>query len=132
MNNARPEPEAVSPDPPRRAVDTFNESAWIGLIAFEMQRVRVPAIPALGSTSTLPETNVRTYIIDPRGRRGVWFLSLDVPRLVPALVARATYGLPYSWSTMTINRDGDGEGATRRYQSRRRGAPRPIRFKPGG
>jgi len=104
-------------------VDTFDESAWIGLIAFEMQRVRVPGIPALGSMSTFAETNVRTYIVDPRGRRGVWFLSLDVPRLVPALVARATYGLPYSWSAMTIDRDGDGEGATRRYTSRRRFPP---------
>jgi uncharacterized protein len=104
-------------------VDTFGESAWIGLIAFEMQRVRVPGIPALGSMSTFPETNVRTYIVDPRGRRGVWFLSLDVPRLVPALVARATYGLPYCWSAMTIDRDGDGEGATRRYTSRRRWPP---------
>ena len=104
-------------------VDTFDNCAWIGVIAFEMQRVRVPGIPALGSMSTFPETNVRTYIIDPRGRRGVWFLSLDVPRLVPALLARATYGLPYSWSAMTIDRDGDGEGATRRYTSRRRFPP---------
>jgi len=101
-------------------VDRFEESAWIGLIAFELQRVRVPGIPALGSMSTFPETNVRTYIIDPRGRRGVWFLSLDVPRLLPALVARATYGLPYSWSAMTITRDGDGEAPPRRYISRRR------------
>jgi hypothetical protein len=64
----------------------------------------------------LPETNVRTYVVGPDGREGLWFFSLDAARLEPVLVARSTYALPYMWSQMTVERD----GSTIRYRSRRR------------
>ncbi|MFW2383659.1 MAG: YqjF family protein [Acidimicrobiales bacterium] len=88
-------------------VDTFEGDAWVGLIPFHMRRIRLPKLPPLGPLSTFPETNIRTYIVDPEGRRGVWFASLDVTRLIPALVARATYRLPYCWSRMSIEETGD-------------------------
>jgi len=97
-------------------VDSFDSSAWVGLIPFHMRRIRLPHLPAFGPLSTFPETNVRTYIIDPAGRRGVWFFSLDITRLIPAVVARATYRLPYCWAEMAIHREGD----VVEYQSRRR------------
>jgi uncharacterized protein len=106
--------------PPGFVVDTFDGSAWVGLIPFHMRRVRVPGLPPFGPLSTFPETNIRTYIVDPTGRRGVWFLSLDITRLLPTIVARLGYRLPYCWSTMSIDGDGHGDGATRRYRSGRR------------
>ena len=106
--------------PPGLTVDTFDGSAWVGLIPFHMRRIRLPGLPAFGPLSTFPETNIRTYVIDPTGRRGVWFFSLDITRSLPVLVARIAYRLPYGWSAMTINGEGNGEGATRRYTSRRR------------
>jgi hypothetical protein len=90
-------------------VDTYNGSAWVGLIAFNMERIRVPHCPPLGPWSTFPETNVRTYVVAPDGRRAVWFFSLDISRLVPTIVARATYGLPYCWGSMSIEHDGPNE-----------------------
>ncbi len=102
-------------------VDTFDGTAWIGLIPFDMRRIRLPFGPggglAAGTWSTFPETNVRTYIVDRAGRRGVWFCSLDVTRLVPTLVARVAYGLPYCWARMEIERPGQG---VFRYTSSRR------------
>ena len=78
-------------------------------------RIRVPY---LGS---FPETNVRTYVRGPEGRPGVWFESLDISRVFPAIVARCSYGLPYMWSKMSV-RSGGNE---RRYDCRRRlGGPR--------
>jgi uncharacterized protein YqjF (DUF2071 family) len=59
---------------------------------------------------------VRTYVVGPDGREGLWFFSLDAARPEPVLVARSTYGLPYMWSQMTVLRD----GSTIRYRSRRR------------
>ena len=111
--------------PPGLTVDTFDGSAWVGLIPFHMRRIRIPGLPAFGRLSTFPETNIRTYVIDPTGRRGVWFFSLDITRLLPVLVARIAYRLPYGWSAMAIHGEGNdgegnGEGATRRYTSRRR------------
>jgi uncharacterized protein len=92
--------------PPGFVVDTFDGRAWVGLIPFAMHRIGVPLGRGrrltAGRFSSFPETNVRTYIVDSRGRRAVWFFSLDINRLAPALVARVTYGLPYCWSSMTI------------------------------
>ncbi|CAO0837155.1 hypothetical protein SMICM17S_12191 [Streptomyces microflavus] len=67
---------------------------------------------------------VRLYSVDERGRRGVVFRSLDASRLIPVLVARAAFRLPYVWSRMDIERSGD----TLTYTStRRRPGPRGAR-----
>jgi uncharacterized protein len=88
-------------------VDTYDGSAWVGLIPFEMRRIRLPFGPndglGVGRFGTFPETNVRTYIRDRRGRRGVWFFSLDINRVAATLVARTGYGLPYCTATMSID-----------------------------
>jgi uncharacterized protein len=88
-------------------VDTFDGSAWVGLIPFEMRRIRLPFGPndglGVGRFGTFPETNVRTYITDRQGRRAVWFFSLDINRVAPTLIARSGYGLPYCTATMTID-----------------------------
>jgi uncharacterized protein YqjF (DUF2071 family) len=97
--------------------DCYDGSAWVGLVAFQMQRIGIRpalAVPYLGS---FPETNIRTYVRGPDGRPGVWFDSLDISRLVPTLVARSTYGLPYMWSSMRITSPAVAE---RRYTCRRR------------
>ena len=97
-------------------VDTFEGSAWVGLVAFHMERIRLPGTPAIPYLGTFPETNVRTYVTDEQGRPGVWFDSLDVTRLLPVIVARTSYRLPYMWSRMSIS--GNGRGIT--YRARRR------------
>ena len=96
-------------------IDIFDESAWVGLIPFQMADIaagRGPAIPYFG---TFPETTVRTYVTGPAGP-GIWFDSLDITRLVPVLTAWATYRLPYIWSRMSISRD----GSSIEYRARRR------------
>jgi uncharacterized protein len=89
-------------------VQTFDGSAWLGLIPFLMDQVRAPALPALPWLSRFPETNVRTYVQDTRGRSGIWFLSLDAARLPAVLGARAGYRLPYFWSAMSVHNTADG------------------------
>ncbi|MGY5001520.1 YqjF family protein [Streptomyces griseus] len=111
------DPADVAPLLPRGTVpDTFDGVAHVGLVAFRMHRVSglgLPGVPYLGS---FPETNVRLYSVDERGRRGVVFRSLDASRLIPVLVARAAVRLPYVWSRMDIERSGD----TLTYTSTRR------------
>jgi hypothetical protein len=75
--------------------------------------VGVPAVPVL---STFCETNVRTYVHDAKGRRGVYFFSLDASRLAMVIGARTSYGVPYVWSKMSLL--AHGERIT--YQCRRR------------
>ncbi|MGI5350620.1 YqjF family protein [Streptomyces sp. CA-250714] len=112
--------------------DTLDGSTFVGLVAFRMHRVgwlRLPGVPYLG---TFPETNVRLYSVDAQGRRGVVFRSLDASRLVPVLMGRAGFGLPYVWSRMTVRT----EGPTVTYESTRRwpgprGAHSRIVVRPG-
>src|SRR5215218_9236738 len=95
---------------------TFDGRAWVGLTPFLLQDLRTPVAPAPPWFTSFPETNVRTYVVGPDGRDGLWFFSLDAARLEPVLVARSTYALPYMWSAMTVERD----GPVMRYRSRRR------------
>jgi uncharacterized protein YqjF (DUF2071 family) len=97
-------------------VQTFQGQAWVGVTPFLLEDLRTPVGPALPRFTSFPETNVRTYVVGPDGREGLWFFSLDAGRLEPVLVARSTYALPYMWSAMTVERD----GPVVRYRSRRR------------
>lgn len=106
-------------------VDTHDGSAWVGLVAFDMVGIRAPGLPAVPYLGSFPETNVRTYVRDASGRPGVWFHSLEATRLLPVLVARGGYSLPYMWARMSIDRTGD----VIRYTTRRRW---PAPAGPGG
>jgi uncharacterized protein len=97
-------------------VQEFDGAAWVGLIPFLMDRVQAPGVPPAPWLSRFPETNVRTYVVGPDGREGIWFFSLDAARAPAVLTARAGFGLPYWWSAMSVRAAGD----TVTYRSRRR------------
>ncbi len=86
-------------------VDTFDDTAWVGLVPFEMQVMLPGGIP-IPREGQFPETNVRTYVRGPDGTPGVWFHSLEAGRLSATAVARATYGLPYFWADMSATAAG--------------------------
>lgn len=95
--------------------DTFDGAAWVALVPFFM-RVATPGGHRVPWASHFCETNVRTYVRDERGQRGIWFLSLDAARLGAVITARTTYRLPYFWSAMRLHQRGPGVS----YQCRRR------------
>lgn len=92
--------------PPGLEVEVVDGDAWVGLIPFTIE-VRPPRGPALPWVSRFCETNVRTYVVDARGRSGIWFFSLDASRLLPVVTALAVYRLPYRWSRMRLERRDD-------------------------
>ncbi|TDD50867.1 DUF2071 domain-containing protein [Nonomuraea terrae] len=106
--------QALVPD--GLTVETFDGTAWVGLTPFLMEGVRPPGLPALPWLSRFPETNLRTYVRDERGRGGIWFFSLDAGLLPAAVGGRTGYRLPYFWSDMSVEA-GDGN---LRYRCRRR------------
>ncbi len=105
--------QAILPD--GLTVDTFDGSAWVGLVPFHMIDVRPPFIATLHPLTTFPETNIRTYVRGSRGQ-GVWFCSLEITRLLGVAVARTLFGVPYTWAEMSI----DQTSERIRYASRRR------------
>lgn len=89
--------------PQELTLDLFEGRAWIGLVPFNIEDLTAPRAPGIPWISHFPETNLRTYVADARGSRGIWFFSLEAARLLAVLGARATYGLPYFWARMTVS-----------------------------
>jgi uncharacterized protein len=87
-------------------VDTYDGAAWVGLIPFSMRGIGLPRLPAVPYLGSFPEVNVRTYV-KRNGVPGVWFFSLDINRILPTVVARTTYKLPYCFGSVSHMREGD-------------------------
>ena len=110
--------------PPVLHLDTFDGSAWLGVVPFRMEDVRPRFLPGLPWLSSFPEMNLRTYV-SHNGKPGIWFFSLDAHNPIAVRLARATFGLPYFDARMSCRTAGDEV----RYRSVRthRDAP-PARF----
>jgi len=89
-------------------VDTYDGSAWLGVVPFFMRRVRPVLLPPVPWLSWFLELNVRTYVYDDHGRAGVWFFSLDCNQPLAVEVARRFFHLPYEHATMRATRTAEG------------------------
>jgi uncharacterized protein YqjF (DUF2071 family) len=92
--------------PPALQIDTFDGSAWIGVVPFRMRRVVPRMIPPVPYLSAFPELNVRTYV-SAAGKPGVWFFSLDAANPIAVEVARAAFHLPYYNAHMICDSAGE-------------------------
>ena len=114
------DPAAVRPlVPSELELDLWEGRAYVGLVPFILDDITLVTAPAVPWLSRFNETNVRTYVRDRTGRRGVWFFSLDAARLAAVAGARVSYALPYYWAKMSVVRDGDRV----HYRSVRRHGP---------
>jgi uncharacterized protein YqjF (DUF2071 family) len=98
--------DALRPLVPRELeIDTFDGSAWIGIVPFRMSGVRVRALPPIPTASAFPELNVRTYVRHG-GKSGVFFFSLDATSRLAVIGARL-YHMPYFHARMSCTTRGD-------------------------
>jgi uncharacterized protein YqjF (DUF2071 family) len=113
-------------------IDTYQGQAWLGVVPFRMEGVKLSYRPAIPGTSRFPELNVRTYVKHGE-KAGVWFFSLDAASRLAVTVARAWFHLPYFFAGMScVERDGWIEYASDRKQ---RGAPAAVlrgKYRPKG
>lgn len=106
--------------PSELEIDTFEDKAYAGVVAFTMRDVSPWWSPSVPGISNFHETNVRTYV-HRGGVPGVWFMSLDAASTIAVGIARAGWDLPYHRATMEVD-----VGETRaRYASKRR-FPKPL------
>jgi uncharacterized protein YqjF (DUF2071 family) len=103
-------------------LDSFDGSAWLGIVPFWMSGIRARCAPPIPGLSRFPEVNVRTYVT-AGGKPGVWFFSLDATNRVAVRAARWMFHLNYLDAAIRC----DVDAATDRvdYTCRRthRGAP---------
>lgn len=106
--------------PPPLAIERYDGQAWLGVIPFGMQGVRLRGTPPLPWLSRFLELNVRTYVT-LHGVPGVYFFSLDASNPLAVAAARRWFCLPYYRAAMRWRAADDGVV----YTSRRthRGGP---------
>lgn len=111
--------------PAQLTIDSYDGSAWIGVIPFTMWGIRASFLPPIPGTSAFHELNVRTYVT-LNGISGVWFFSLDAANRLAVWAARKFYNLPYFNAQMSL----DQIDKTIHYSSTRqdaRGAPAELK-----
>ncbi len=76
-------------------VDLFNGQAWLSVVGFKLSGLRISPIRWM-PWPAFWEINLRTYVRDRKGNRGIWFYSLDSSDRFAVAGARMLYGLPYN------------------------------------
>ena len=87
-------------------------SAWVSV---------TPFLVTVGPVS-FPETNLRTYVVGPDGKDGIWFLAIEADAIVTTIGARVMYGAPYVKADMSVDR---ADGGFRYRSPRTRISVRP-------
>ena len=127
------DPERLAPQlPPGLELDTYDGQAWIGVVPFRMEGVRLRRTPALPWLSRFLELNVRTYV-RLRGRGAVWFFSLDASNPVAVAAARRWFHLPYFRARMSLVEGREGVEYRSRRTHRGQAGPGWVgRYRPTG
>jgi uncharacterized protein YqjF (DUF2071 family) len=102
--------------PPGLQVDTWDGSAYVGLVPFTVSGARPPLLPPVPGLSSFHELNLRTYVHRQGREPGVWFFSLDAASRAAVSLARLAYKLPYHHARMSLRETPEG---TVHYASRR-------------
>ncbi|MEM1107527.1 MAG: DUF2071 domain-containing protein [Planctomycetota bacterium] len=111
-------------------VDTFRGRAYVGVVPFVMERVRPRGLPPVPGLSWFGELNLRTYVVGPDGRPGVWFYSLDAHQRIAVWLARTIFALPYHHAAIRYERSelaGLGAGRISYHWSRGRGLSKEVK-----
>jgi uncharacterized protein YqjF (DUF2071 family) len=97
--------EAARLVPPGLPLDTYDGDAWLGLVCFRLETVRLRGLPPV-PLITFEQLDVRTYVtLDDRP--GVWLCSVDVSNPVLLEAAKRTHLLPAYRARTSAGRDGD-------------------------
>ena len=112
--------------PPGLQPDTFQGSAWIGIVPLCMDRLNFRGIPAIPGVRSFPELHVRTYVHDKlTNTPGIYDLSLDIGSLLATAAVRFIFRVPCNWAEMRLNQRTEREFS---FYSRRMFVSNPVIF----
>lgn len=84
------------------SLETFDARAWITLVAFRMERLRLRGLPPVPLLSSFAEVGCLTCV-RLGDERGVWFLRLDAATRLGSAVGRRLFALPYHHSAVSLH-----------------------------
>lgn len=92
--------------PPNVKLQTFDGSAWVGVVPFSMAGFMRRPFTAWPLLRSFPELNLRTYV-EVDGKPGVWFFSLDADCWPIVLGGNLVYNLPYFKADIDLEKRDD-------------------------
>jgi uncharacterized protein YqjF (DUF2071 family) len=116
--------------PPGLVADTFDGSAWLGVVPFTMDQIQLRGLPRVPGANRFAELNLRTYVRERNtNQSGVYFFSLDATNPFAVAFARLRFHLPYFWARMEVGY-GDQQGVNRQIEyASTRLLSQPARFR---
>jgi len=108
-------------------IDTFDDQAWLGVVAFRLSRIHLRGLPEAPGLSGFPEVNLRTYVSFDH-QPGVLFLSLHCPNRLAMALARPWFKLPYHYAA--VKHVGRADGGFRFESCSRPGADFAATYRP--
>lgn len=112
-------PEGLQPD-------TFQGSAWIGIIPLCMDRLSFRGIPSVPGVRSFPELHLRTYVHDQHTNTpGIYNFSVDIGSLLATAAVRLIFRMPCNWAEMRLNQRTEREFS---FYSRRLFVSHPVMF----
>jgi len=120
--------QAIAPLLPEGLLaDTFQGSAWLGVVPFWLDRIKMRGVPPIPGAGGFPDLHLRTYVRDEdAGTPGVFSFSLDAGNLLAVAAARMLFHLPYHWAEMRLEQRSEREFS---FYSRRRFSSQQVIFK---
>ena len=85
-------------------VDLYDGKAWLSVVGFKLTNLRISPIRWI-PWPDFWEINLRTYVKDRSGNKGIWFYSLDSSDPFAVCGARLLYGLAYNFAQTSGQRD---------------------------
>ncbi|WP_252311363.1 YqjF family protein [Sinobaca sp. H24] len=82
-------------------LDTFNGRAYLGVVPFLMEDIRLAVMPS-GTGLAFPELNLRTYVT-LNGEKGVYFFNLDASSALGVYLARKLFAIPYYQADFSVS-----------------------------
>jgi uncharacterized protein len=87
-------------------LDTFDGSAWLGIVPFRIADLRLRGLLPVPGLSSFPELNVRTFVMRD-ATPGLWFFTLDASSILAVEAAKRFFHLPYRRARMSCERVGE-------------------------
>jgi uncharacterized protein len=88
-------------------LDTWNERAWVSIVAFRLDGIRQRRLPFLSVADNFLELNLRTYVLH-RGEPAIYFLNIHASKRIAVALAKWLTPLPYVRACMNLDRKDAG------------------------
>ena len=87
-------------------LETYDGTAWLGIVAIRMSNVHLRGLPSVPFASAFYQLNLRTYV-RAGDKPGIYLFSADVSNPIVATAARQLFFMPYFNSTMAYREDAE-------------------------